>query len=477
MKILFVAAEVSPLAKVGGLADVTGSLPKALTELGHDVRVMIPGYGVIDTTRYPVVPLIDGFNIKLMGMAKPIALRVANLTDKVKVYLVDNTEFFGSNEVYSKDDLRRFLFFCRAVLELLPRLDWHPDVVHCHDWHTALIPMWLKRNDYHYASVFTIHNLAYQGPFGDDFLSEFGLSEEWQSLPADAPGPQLNFMSQGIIWADMVTTVSENYAREIVTAEYGEGLEHLLRYRQDKLFGIVNGLDYDEYNPFTDSFIPAKYNSSTLDKRVVNKLALQNQMKLPENAEIPLIGMISRFDEQKGLDILVESLEFWIRKTQAQMVILGKGKEYFHNLLEHEVSKYPEQFAVSIGFDNTLAHLIYGSCDIFLMPSRFEPCGLGQLIAMRCGAVPVVRHTGGLADTVQNLTPDLGDGSGFIFEDYDAKAVSIAVQRAVDAYKEEKAWRNVMKRIMALDFSWQASAKKYEKVYEECLGLKNYVKN
>lgn len=471
MKTLFVAAEVAPLAKVGGLADVIGSLPKALSELGHDVRVMMPKYGIIDATRYPMTPVIDNFNIQVMKTTRPVALKVTNFTDNVKVYLVDNDDFSNSSEVYGKDGLKRFFLFCRAVLEILPRLDWQPEIVHCHDWHTALIPLWLKRSGYGYVSLFTIHNLAYQGPFDDSFLSDSGLKKDWQSRPADAPEPPLNFISQGILWADMVTTVSETYAREIVTPEYGEGLDQLLCYRQERLFGIVNGLDYDEYNPAADTFIPANYDYSTLGKRVTNKLALQRQAGLPENADVPLIGMVSRLDEQKGLDIVAECLDSLLQETQAQIIILGKGKEYYHSLLKQAAGRYPQQVAVFLAFDNALAHLIYAGCDVFLMPSQFEPCGLGQLIAMRYGAVPVVRRTGGLADTIQDLTPDLNEGSGFVFQDYDSKAMSIAIQRAVDAYKKKKVWQRVIRRIMALDFSWQSSAKKYESIYYKALEI------
>ncbi|MBL7209421.1 MAG: glycogen synthase [Dehalococcoidia bacterium] len=472
MRVLFVAAEVAPLAKVGGLADVIGSLPEALTRLGNDVRVMMPRYGVIDAAKYPVTPVIDDFDVRVMKTAKAVALRSTDLGGKVKVYLVDSDNFSNSGEVYGQDVLERFFLFCRAVLEMLPRLNWQPEIIHCHDWHTALIPLWLIRNNYRYISLFTIHNLAYQGAFDAGFWSDSGLKEDWQSWPADAPEPLLNFISQGILWADMVTTVSETYAKEILTTEYGEGLDVLLRYRQERLFGIVNGLDYEEYSPATDPLIPANYDASTLGKRVANKLALQRQAGLPENSEIPLIGMVSRLDEQKGLDILAESLNSLLRKTQAQIVILGRGTERYHGLLKQAADRYSSQLAAFLTFDDVLAHLIYAGCDIFLMPSRFEPCGLGQLIAMRYGAVPVVRHTGGLADTVRDLTEDLNEGSGFVFRDYDSEAMSIAVQRAVDAYKDREGWNKVMRRIMALDFSWGSSAEKYQALYHRALELK-----
>ena len=472
MKILFVAAEATPLVKVGGLADVIGSLPKALVEIGHDVRVIMPRYGIIDPADFTTSPVIGNLNIAVMRRTERVSLKVTELGSKVKVYLVDSDDFRNSIEVYGKGELERFFLFCRAVLDILPKLDWQPEIVHCHDWHTALIPLWLKRNNCHYASIFTIHNLAYQGFFDGRFLIDADLEKDWQLRPTDMPDPPLNFMSQGILWADLVTTVSETYAKEILTPEYGVGLDHLLRYRQDRLFGVVNGLDYDEYNPATDDFIPAKYDVYTVDKRIDNKRALQKRAGFAENVEVPLIGMVSRLDEQKGLDILTASFDILFQKAEAQMVILGRGREEYHNLLRQAASRYPKQLAVFIDFDDALARLIYAGCDMFLMPSRFEPCGLGQLIAMRYGAVPIVRHTGGLVDTVQDLTQDMSKGNGFVFQGYDSEAMLAAIQRAVNSYTK-KAWHNVMRRIMALDFSWQVSAKRYESIYRKALELES----
>jgi len=468
MKVLFVAAEATPLVKVGGLADVIGSLPKALVEMGHDARVIMPRDGIINAADFQISPAIDSFDIEALKMAEAVSLGLTELGGGVKVYLVDSDEFCSSTEVYGKNELRRFFLFCRIVLDILPKLDWQPDIIHCHDWHTALIPLWLKKNNYHYASVFTIHNLAYQGFFDGNFLINAEMESDWQLRPADAPDPPLNFMSQGILWADLVTTVSETYAREILTPEYGAGLDYLLRYRQDRLRGIVNGLDYGEFNPATDIFISTKYDIATVDKRTSNKLALQKRAGFAENVEIPLIGMVSRLDEQKGLDIIVPSFDSLFQKTEAQVVILGRGREEYHNLLRQAASRYPERLAVFIDFDDALAHLIYAGCDMFLIPSRFEPCGLGQLIAMRYGAIPIVRHTGGLVDTVQDLTEDISDGSGFVFQSYDSEVMLTTIQRALSSYKK-KAWQSVMRRVMALDFSWQASAVKYGALYNEAL--------
>ena len=471
MKVLFVAAEATPLVKVGGLADVIGSLPKALVEVGHDVRVIMPRYGIIDAAMFPASPVIDNLNIEVMKTTERVSLEVTELAGRVKVYLVDGDVFRNSTEVYGKDELRRFLLFCRAVLDILPELDWQPEIVHCHDWHTALIPLWLKENDYRCASIFTIHNLAYQGFFDDKFLFDAGLENDWQLRPADAPDLPLNFISRGILWADVVTTVSETYAREILTPEYGAGLDHLLRYRQERLFGIVNGLDYEEFKPTADALIPTRYDVSSVDKRISNKLALQKRAGFAEDVAVPLVGMVSRLDEQKGLDILTAGFDSLFKGSEAQMIILGRGREEYHDLLRQAANKYPKQLAVFIDFDDALAHLIYAGCDMFLMPSRFEPCGLGQLIAMRYGAIPIVRHTGGLVDTVQDLTQNLSEGNGFVFQDYDAGAMMAAIQRAVNNYKK-KTWRNVMRRIMKLDFSWQASAGKYESLYLKVLELK-----
>jgi starch synthase len=471
MRVLFVAAEAAPLVKIGGLADVIGSLPKALNKLGHDVRVIMPRYGIIDADKFPVAPVIDNLSVREIETTTPVSLKVTELGDGVKVYLVDSDEFYNSTEVYGKDELRHFFLFCRAVLEILPKLDWRPEIIHCHDWHTALVPLWLKKNDYAYSSIFTIHNLAYQGFLDGGFLIDSGLEKDWQLRPAGAPEPPLNFMSRGILWADMVTTVSETYAKEILTPEYGVGLDPILRYRQDRLFGIVNGLDYDEFNPATDAFIPARYDVSTVDKKIGNKLALQKRAGFAEDAAIPLIGMVSRLDEQKGLDILTASFAPLFQKMEAQIVILGKGREEYHSLLKQAAEEHSQTLALFFEFDDPLAHLIYAGCDMFLMPSRFEPCGLGQLIAMRYGAVPIVRHTGGLVDTVQELSQDLADGSGFVFNDYDSEAMLAAIQSAVNGYKK-KAWQDVMRRVMALDFSWHTSAKKYESLYGKALELK-----
>ncbi|MBI4267087.1 MAG: glycogen synthase [Chloroflexi bacterium] len=469
MRVLFVASEASPLAKVGGLADVIGSLPAALNRLGHDVRLIIPRYGCINFSRYLPAAKSE-FEVPSAKQREPASLETIAIKDNVPVYLIGNETYFGGQEVYGKNDLERFLFFSRAVFELLPRLDWQPEIVHCHDWHAALVTMWLKKAHYAGALIFTIHNLAYHGAFDAAFLAGSGLNKDWADYPRGAPEPPLNFMSQGILWADLVTTVSETYAREILTPEYGAGLDHLLRYRHQDLLGIVNGLDYAEYNPETAPYLKANYDWSTVERRSTNKLALQERAGLPPDAGIPLIGMVQRLDQQKGFDILEKALPSILEEAGVQLVILGQGREHYRDMLGRIASRYPGQVALFTAFDNALAHLIYAGCDMFLMPSRFEPCGLGQLIAMRYGALPVVRHTGGLVDTVAELSPDLARGSGFVFHDYTAEALVGAVSRGTDAFKKDKAtWRTAMQRVMRLDFSWQASAAKYEAAYRRVL--------
>jgi starch synthase len=472
VRILFVAAEASPLVKVGGLADVIGSLPIALTRLGHDVRLIIPQYGGINVSQYPLTTVKNKLDIVMIGKIESASLTVTNLKDEVPVYMIESSQYFGDKEIYGENDLNRFLFFSKAVFETLPQLGWQPEIVHCHDWHASLVVMWLKKAHYPRATMYTIHNLAYQGVFDEAFLVESSLEKDWKEYPPDAPKPPFNFMSQGILWADLVTTVSETYAKEILTPEYGEGLDPLLRYRQKDLLGIVNGIDYEEYNPETDPYIRANYDWSTLERRVSNKLALQERANLPQDVEIPLIGMVQRLDEQKGFDILEKALDPIIEETGAQLVILGQGREYYENMLSQIASKYPGQVALFVDFDNPLAHLIYAGCDMFLMPSRFEPCGLGQLISMRYGALPIVRYTGGLVDTVPELTPDLAQGNGFVFRDYTPEALITAVKKGVDAFKNKKAWNQAMQRVMRLDFSWQASAIKYEAAYYKAMAGK-----
>jgi starch synthase len=462
MKILFIASEAFPLAKVGGLADVTSSLAVALQDSGHEPYLILPKYGSIKTP----VQDIQGKNVAVnfMGHYEQVALKMTRLKKRVPVYLVENDDYFGTEEIYTQDELKRFLFFSLSIPAIISQLDLHPDIIHCHDWHTSLVPLWLRQTQMSLPCVFTIHNLAYQGSFDQEFLRRSGLSSLWQEyIPVGAPRPSQNFMSQGILLADIVTTVSPTYASEILTPQCGEGLEQLLNYRRNDLYGIVNGIDYDEYNPAIDPSLERNYDSTTIERKVDNKLALQRKSGLPQNSDVPLFGMVSRLDEQKGIDLLLQAIGPFIAETRAQLVILGEGREHYHKSLAEAASKYPERLSVIIARDEQLARLIYAGSDIFLMPSHFEPCGLGQLIAMRYGAVPVVRHTGGLADTVKDVAEV--NGNGFVFQDYTVSEMLAAMKRAEASFYHRAEWQNLMRHNMKLDFSWKASASKYEEIY------------
>jgi starch synthase len=462
MRILFIASEAFPLAKVGGLADVTSSLAIALRDLEHESCLVLPKYGSIKAP----IQQIQGkdFAVSLMGHSEPAALKKTTLKGRIPVYLVENDDYFGTEEIYTQEELDRFLFFSLSIPSIISQLDFRPDIIHCHDWHASLVPLGLKKAKIALPCIFTIHNLAYQGSFDQEFFQRSGLSSVWQEyISVGAPSPSLNFMSQGILLADIVTTVSPTYASEILTSQYGEGLEQLLSYRRNDLYGIVNGIDYDEYNPATDPYLESNYDFTTIERRVDNKLALQRKGGLPQNPDIPLFGMVSRLEEQKGIDLLLQVIDPFITETRAQLVILGEGREHYHKLLAEAALKYPDRLAAFIDYDERLAHLIYSGGDMFLMPSRFEPCGLGQLIAMRYGAIPVVRHTGGLADTVKDVTQ--ANGNGFVFQNYTGIEMVEAIKRAEESFYHRAEWQNLMRRNMKLDFSWKASARKYEEIY------------
>jgi len=462
MRIVFVASEAFPLVKIGGLADVASSLAIALQGAGHELCLILPKYGSIKTSVHDACgrPLA----IALAGRREQVTLKVALLKGKIPIYLVENDDYFGTEEIYDRDELRRFLFFSLCIPDVLSRLDLCPDVLHCHDWHTALTPLWLRRAKVELPCIFTIHNLAYQGPFDQQFLLRSGLSSVWHEyISPGAPGPGLNFMSQGILLADLLTTVSATYASEILTPQYGEGLEQLLNYRRNELYGVINSIDYDEYDPAADPCLERNYDAITIERRVENKLALQRRSGLVQNPQIPLFGMVSRLDEQKGIDLVIQAIDPFIIQTGAQLVILGEGREHYHKQLTEAALRFPDRLSVFIARDERLARLVYGGSDMFLMPSRFEPCGLGQLIAMRYGAVPVVRHTGGLVDTVKDVTQE--NGNGFVFQNYTAQEMLEAVKRAETSFRRRSEWQNLVRRNMKLDFSWKASARKYEEIY------------
>ncbi len=477
LRVLMVAAEFDPFAKTGGLADVLASLPRALARRGLDVRVAIPRYGSVDLTAVTRRPGIARFDLPFNGRDEPVRLDAVEL-DGFEVLLIDNEHYVSARPgIYGyPDDGHRFTFFARAALETARVLDWRPDVIHCHDWHTGLIPNWLRTTHSHApefaetASVFTIHNLEYQGHFDASVLETSGLAPDGlipHPTRADLSDVFV-FMARGILFADKVSTVSPRYAREILTPAFGHDLDPLLRDREPDLHGILNGIDTEAYNPAAAPHLTSQYTIETLDRRAPNKAALQQTVGLPVNPDAPLLGMVTRLAEHKGLDLLLASLPH-ILDRGAQLVVLGLGEPRYEEALRELALAHPDQVAAAIRFDNPLASRIYAGSDIFLMPSRHEPCGLGQLIAMRYGSVPVVRATGGLADTVDDVDPANDTGVGFVFNRYDPIDFFGAVARALELYRFPDTWRRIVRRGMTRDSSWDVSAAAYQRLYADAL--------
>ncbi len=473
LKILFLAAEAVPFAKVGGLADVAGALPRALRALGHDVRLMIPRYGSIRSDQFRFERVGKPFPVPL-GPREEMVHMVTATVDGLPVYLLWDEKFFSPRDrIYGfDDDPQRFTFFSRAVVASLPVMGWIPDIIHANDWHTAPVPTWLAyegrymREYRHVASVFTIHNIAYQGACGRLILT-FARMEYVKHLDVE-PAGQVNWMAQGIANADIITTVSPQYARDILETEAGAGLSPLLRRRQDRLFGILNGIDTDYWNPASDPHLRQSYDLSRLRLRSVNKAALQQEARLPVRPETPLIGMVTRLDAIKGIDLLGPVLERLLQ-GDVQFVLLGTGEPEYHQMMESLQARFPDKVRVFLRFDEPLAHRIYAGCDLFLMPSRFEPCGLGQMIAMHYGAVPVVHRTGGLADTVLDYHEHPDRATGFGFDAYAPEACAEALERALRVYRDRETWATIQTRGMKADFSWKGSAQKYVDVYQRAL--------
>ncbi|MCP5096342.1 MAG: glycogen synthase [Chloroflexi bacterium] len=462
------SAEVAPFAKTGGLGDVGGSLPKALLDLGHDVRVVMPAYQNIEAGYPGVDLLVDEFytptgagNIKTGAFAGKLP------NSQVPVYFIAEWHLFNRPSIYGYwDDAYRFAFYSRAALELTRVLDWKPDVVHAHDWHTAPAVTWLAtagQGDEHFrgvSTIFTIHNLAIQGQTKWEIFDYLDIQSH--PLTEEAYG-EVNFMARGIYHATMVNTVSPTYAQEIMTPEGGAGLDALLRHRQFDVHGILNGLDYDEWNPATDPKLATPFDTKNFDNRIHNRRALQARANLPQRDDIPLVAMITRLTWQKGLDITGHIIHLLMNgfSGDAQFILLGTGDQPFEEMFANLAAQHPTKMTAYLDYNAGFAPLIYGGSDIFLMPSLFEPCGLGQLIAMRYGCVPVVRQTGGLADTVQE------EETGFTFEHYSTDSFWQALQKAIYIYNVDRPrWQTIQKNGMTADFSWDRSAKGYQQLYE-----------
>ena len=472
LKILCLSAEVAPFAKTGGLGDVAGSLPKALRALGHDVRVVMPAYQSLEAKgragELDAMPWTLNVPLGIGALRVPAGVFQSQLPGSdVPVYFIAQRSLFDRPEIYGyADDPYRFSFFSRAALDLTLALDWRPDIVHAHDWHTAPAVTWLAtagQADDRYRglpSLFTIHNLAHQGRTHWGLLDYLGVITH--GLVEEGYG-EVNFMARGIYHATLINTVSPTYAREIMTKEGGAGLDGLLRYRHYDVHGILNGLDDDAWNPAANKNLAQHFDADHLEDRLENKRALQARLGLPQKDEVPLVAMVSRLDWQKGLDIVGHVIHLLLNgyAGDAQFVVLGTGAQHYEDMFAHLASYHHDKMSAVLTFAGDLAPLIYGGSDLFLMPSRFEPCGLGQLIAMRMGSVPVVRATGGLADTVQ-------DGvTGFTFDDYSADAFWNALQRALYIYNVDRAsWRQIQRNGMTTDFSWGRSANGYQQLYE-----------
>lgn len=482
LKILLVSSEVVPFAKTGGLADVAGSLPKALAtvgndNLGNDVRVAMPRYRQIEGGAYKMdlpVPFKNRYETAVIRESS-IEAHYQNERKTIPVYMIDNYHYFYRERMYMFDDeAERFAFFCRALLEMLPKLDWQPDIIHCNDWQSGPIPLFLKThylsNGYYnrIATVFTIHNLQYQGNFPKDVLELLGLGEEYFHPERLEFYGMVSFMKAGIVYADVVNTVSRTYAAEIQRPELGERMDGLLRKRSTDLYGIVNGINYHEFNPRTDPRLHRNYDQYNVANKKENKFALQRELALPVR-DVPVLGLISRLVDQKGLDLIAGIVDE-IMEQDIQLVVLGSGESYYEKMFETLKARYPEKIGLYIGFNSILAQRIYAGADMFLMPSRFEPCGLGQLISLRYGTIPIVRFTGGLADTVSDYNHVTGSGNGFGFYDYSNETLLNTLNRALQLYREQPDdWQRLVANAMEIDFSWARSGVEYLHLFQEAM--------
>lgn len=476
--ILLVASECVPFIKTGGLADVVGELPKYMDKKKFDVRVMLPNYKCIPEELKSKMKYRTHFYMDLGWRRQYVGVLEAKIKG-VNFYLIDNEYYFNGDKPYGNiyEDIEKYAFFNRAVLSSLPLLDWHPDVIHCNDWQTGLLPVYLKDSfsaDDFYKSiktVMTIHNLKFQGIWDKKTVMDVaGLSEYYFTNDKLEAYGDANYLKGGIVYSDMVTTVSRTYAEEIQTPFYGEGLDGLMRARNNCLKGIVNGIDYSEWNPDTDPFV--KYHFTTENfktQKKKNKALLQEELGLEVNDKKFMVGIVSRLTDQKGFD-LIDCVIEQICAEDLQLVILGTGDPKYENLFRHYEWKYKDKVSASIYYNNERAHKIYASCDAFLMPSLFEPCGLSQLMSMRYGTVPIVRETGGLKDTVEAYNEYENTGTGFSFTNYNAHEMLNIIRYAENTfYNKKRAWNKIVERAMNKDFSWTSSAKEYADLYEQLL--------
>ncbi|MEK7484650.1 MAG: glycogen synthase GlgA [Planctomycetota bacterium] len=481
LKILFVTSEVNPFAKTGGLADACGALPPAIAELGHDIRVVLPLYKCVNPETYSLSVIIPALSVHTgAGEFWCKVWEGKLLHSQVPIYFLERTDLFYRDGIYGdasgdfSDNALRFSFLSLASLQICVALNWSPDVVHCNDWQTALIPVYLKTREQerfeNVATLLTIHNVGYQGIFGSDAMRTTGLNMSlFHPLCLEFWG-HMNFLKGGILNATLLNTVSRGYSREIQTPEFGHQLyDHLLNRRRS-LFGILNGVDYEEWNPELDPFIPRNYNRFNLEGKLVCKLALQKRLQLPERAKVPLIGMVSRITYQKGIDVFAEVLPGLLETMDIQIAFLGSGESWAHHYFPQMAQRFPHKFACEMGFDNPLAHQITAGSDFFLMPSRYEPCGLNQLYALAYGTLPIVRSVGGLDDTVIQFAEDNRIGTGFKFRPLNPDSIYHTISWALSLWNQHSEVIEVMQQqAMSERFDWESSAYQYIQLYRESL--------
>jgi starch synthase len=477
MRILEVSPEVAPFSKTGGLGDVAGALPRVLARRGHDVAVVTPLYRGIREKKVRLTPITNGIDADFAGREFAGSIQKTEFpgTD-VPVYLVDCPPFYARDGLYGEggkdyaDNLERFAFLCQAALQFAKGGGFRPDVIHLHDWQAALVAVYLRtwyRDDPFFAGIptlYTIHNLAYQGLFPSEKMEDLRLPWDVYHIDGLEYYGKISLMKGGIAFSDKTSTVSERYAEEIQTREFGCGLEGLLSKRSAHLVGILNGVDYSDWDPSTDRHIPARYRPEDLSGKARCKEELQKENGLPVRPDVPLIGVVTRLTEQKGLDLVVRAFDR-LMDLGFQFVLLGTGDPEYHEAFAELGRQYPNQASIHLTFDNAMAHRIEAGADLFLMPSRYEPCGLNQMYSLRYGTIPIVRETGGLADTIDNYHISRKTGNGFVFRKAQPAQLVKAARRALKVYGDQKAWRDLMQRAMLMDFSWERAAQKYEEVF------------